>query len=125
MKGEGHQGGVGESCQGLADRGGTGKNVTLLVDKMKLIPTPLSRYARKASFQGWLLERNQLELVFPILPVDPPGEAASEASVAVVDDRGFTILHACRFLLMPLARETFLTVLVHFIRIRGDSKPPA
>lgn len=85
---------MGKSRERLADRGGTGKNVALLVDQMKLIPAALSRYAWEASFEVRLLERKQREVLPTILPVDPPGEAPSETSISVIDDRDFTVLHA-------------------------------
>lgn len=93
MKGERPERSTRKSRERLADCGGTGKKVALLVDQMKLIPAALSRYAWEAFLQVRLLEGDELELVPSIVPVDPPGQAPSESSVTVVDDRSFTVLH--------------------------------
>ena len=55
--------------------------------------------ARKAYFQVRLLEGDQIKPPPTIPPVDPPGPALSEASVAVVDDGSFWILHRRKHLL--------------------------
>lgn len=88
MKGNGPEGCAGKSCKDLTHRSGAGENVPLLVDQMELVAAVCSRYSREAFFQVGFLERNQHEPFFSILPVDPPGEAASKPSTAVVDDCG-------------------------------------
>jgi len=80
-----------EPGQGFADSGGARENTPPLVDQVKLFKTPLLREAPKTSFQVGFLKWNQLEPLCLIPPVDPPGEASSEASVAVVYDHGFRV----------------------------------
>ncbi len=92
-KGKGHRGSAGESRQGLAGGGSACKDLILLVNQMQLLAAPLPRDDGEAVFQVWFLERDQFEVLLTIPPVDPPGQAVSESSVAVVDHYGFTILH--------------------------------
>lgn len=93
VKGKGHQGGAGESRQGLAGRRGACKGSSLFVDQMQLVTTALSRDVGEAVFQIRRLERNKLYPLLAISPVDPPGQALSERSVAVVDHCGLPIGH--------------------------------
>jgi len=86
-----HRRGTRKSGQGLADSGGAREDLPALVDQVKLFKTPLLREAPKTSFQVGFLKWNQLEPLCLIPPVDPPGEASSEASVAVVYDHGFRV----------------------------------
>jgi hypothetical protein len=60
---------------------------------VQLFAAALSRNVRKTLLQVWCLERNKLEPLRAIPPVDPPGQALSEPSVAVVDHYGFMIRH--------------------------------
>ncbi len=60
---------------------------------MELFAATRPRDVCEAFLQGQFLERNQLQLPPAIPPVDPPGEALSKPSFAVVDDRGFIRLH--------------------------------
>ena len=62
-----------------------------LIDEMEFFAAVLLRNAWEALFQVRLLERNQIELLATILPVDPPGESLSKPSVAVIDDCAFMI----------------------------------
>ena len=127
MKGERPKRTTGKSRERLTDCGGTGKNMALLVDQMKLIPAALSRYVWEAFFQVRLLEGDELELVPSIVPVDPPGDAPSEPSVAVIDDRHFVVLHSCRYPLVPRApTEFFLNSVPATLRsCPGQSRPPS
>jgi hypothetical protein len=93
VKGKGHHGGGGEPGQGLADGGGAREDLSAFVDQVKLFKTPLPREAPKTSFQVGFLKRNQVEPLCPIPPVDPPGEAPSETSVAVVDHNRLALVH--------------------------------
>jgi hypothetical protein len=42
------------------------------------------------------LKGDQIEVLVTIPSVDPPNQALSEPSVAVIDDYGFTVLHLYR-----------------------------
>lgn len=92
-KRESEYGGAGESPEGFANSFGAGENVVLLVDQMQLVAAAISGNPCKSLFEIRLLEGNQFEPLFAILPVDPPGESPSEPSLAIVDNYGLPIVH--------------------------------
>ena len=91
---KGRQGGAREPGQGLADSGGAREDLPPLVEQVELVKTPRARYAREACLEARLLKSDQFEPPRPITPVDPPGEAPSETSVAVIDDYRCSVLQA-------------------------------
>lgn len=88
----------------------------MFINQVQLVSAALPRDTGEALFQVWCLKRNTLEPLLTIPPVDPPGQALSQPSFAVVDEYGFTLCH----LLAPLLGLGEPEQLLEFRTVKAD-----